>query len=384
MDSSALQGYCDYNATAPLHPDVAQAMAQQWASVGNPSSVHRFGRAAKKALDQARAQVAALVNTRPSEIVFTSGGTEANNLAFWGVKAEALLVSAIEHDSVLNAARAVAQARGLPLMSIPVLPDGRVDIAALEELLKSAPRPALVSVMLANNETGVLQPVAAVRDLARAYGALFHCDAVQGAGKIPLDVNDIGADMLTLSAHKIGGPLGIGALVIRDTLPLQPMLWGGRQETNRRAGTENLPAIVGFGAAAALARAHQAAWAERMADLRDRFEAGVRKIAGNRAVIHGADAPRLPNTSCVGMPGALAETQVIAMDLAGVAVSAGSACSSGKVHSSHVLRAMGQDDQAAREAVRISFGWASAEGDLEKLLAAWGAQFHRAQARAAQ
>lgn len=358
--------YLDYNATAPLRPEAAAAMAEAHGLAGNPSSVHGFGRAVRRLIETAREQVAALVGADPAQIVFTSGGTESNNLALGGCGRKRLLVSAGEHDSVL---RAAPNAEILPLHA-----DGRVDLAALEEMLAADPRPALVSVMLANNETGVIQPLAEVVALAHAQGALVHCDAVQAAGKIAVAMPHLAADLLSLSAHKLGGPTGVGALVIGDGVDLRPLLQGGGQERGRRAGTENIPGIVGFGAAAAVAR-EALDESARLGALRDAMERRLGEIAPG-VIFFGTEAPRLPNTSCFALPGLPAETQVMALDLAGVAVSAGSACSSGKVRPSHVLRAMAAEDMAAC-AIRVSLGWASETSHLERFLDAWSALYSR-------
>jgi cysteine desulfurase len=344
---AAAYTYLDHNATSPLRPVALDAMVEALQAGGNPSSVHRTGRAARGRLDKARKQVAGLVGALPAEVVFTSGGTEANNMALHGH--ERVLVSAIEHESVLKAVPAAQR--------IPVDRNGVIDLAALERML--ADKPALVSVMFANNETGVIQPMAEVVRLARAAGALVHCDAVQAAGKVPVDLHGLGVDYLSLSAHKLGGPTGIGALIVRSGAPLTADRLGGGQESWRRAGTENVAGIVGFGAAAEASRGGLAP------ALRDRLEAG---LAGK---VHGAAAPRLPNTSCISMPGVKAETQVMALDLAGVGVSAGSACSSGKVSRSAVLAAMGTDPVEAETAIRISCGWNTVFEDIERLIAAW-------------
>jgi cysteine desulfurase len=287
-------------------------------------------------------------------VVFTSGGTEANHLALLGFSG-LRLVSAIEHPSVLEAVPDAAR--------VPVQPDGRLDLAALAELLARL-RPALVSVMLANNETGVIQPLAEAALLAHAHGALLHCDAVQAFGKLPLAPASLGADLVTLSAHKLGGPPGVGALVLREGLEPASLQRGGGQEQRRRAGTENLPGIVGF--AAALEPTTD--WTH-VRSLRDRLEAGARAIRPD-AVVVGATADRLPNTTCLLVPGLAAETQLMALDLAGVAVSSGSACSSGKVGPSHVLAAMGLPPEAARCAVRVSLGWPTTEADVDAFLTA--------------
>ena len=365
--------YLDYNATAPLRPEARQAVKATLAEIGNPSSVHRFGQGARRRVEQARAQVAALVHAEASWVLFTSGGTEANNLALRGAGRARVLVSAIEHDSVLAAAPEAERS--------PVGPDGVVRLESLEALLEGDPRPALVSIMLANNETGVIQPVAEAAQVAHAHGALIHCDAVQAAGKIPVDFAELGVDMLSLSAHKLGGPQGVGALVVGRQVALAPEQRGGGQERGLRAGTENVPGIAGFGAAAE-ATLGGVGDDPALARWRDRLEGSIRTLAP-AARFFGAGAARLPNTACFTMPGVPSETQVIALDLAGVAVSAGSACSSGKVRPSHVLRAMGASEAEAGSAIRVSLGWRSEENDIERLLEAWGALYARAGSRAA-
>lgn len=349
--------YLDHNATSPLRPAAFDAMVEALRTGGNPSAVHRVGRTARGLVDAARRKVAALVGALPAEIMFTSGGTEANNMALGGSGRRRVLVSAIEHESVL---RAVPGAD-----IVPVDGEGVIDLSALERKLAAADEPALLSVMFANNETGVLQPMAEVVRMARKARALVHCDAVQGAGKVAIDLHGLGIDYLSLAAHKLGGPTGVGALVVRGAAPFASNRYGGGQETNRRAGTENLSGIVGFGAAAEAARGGL-----DVAAYRDRLEASLLSIAP-KARVFGAGAPRLPNTTYISMPGVMAETQVMALDLAGVCVSAGSACSSGKVHRSPVLAAMGVEDAEAATAIRISFGWNSQSDDIERLIAAW-------------
>ncbi|HZH28551.1 MAG TPA: cysteine desulfurase family protein [Azospirillaceae bacterium] len=356
--------YLDYNATAPLLPAVRAALAAGLDLVGNPSSVHRFGREAKRAVEAARAKVGALVGVPPSRIVFTSGATEANNLAL-AVPGRRLVVSAVEHEAVRVAAPDAAV--------IPVDHRGIVDPGALDALLAADPRPALVAVMAVNNETGVIQPLAEVGAVAKRHGALVLADAVQAAGKIPLA--GLG-DFVSLSAHKIGGPAGVGALVVPDGVPLAPLLRGGGQEQRRRAGTENLLGIIGFGAAA---EAIQAGLPDPT-PLRDDLEERIRSLAPD-AVVFGAESPRVGNTSCIGMPGVPGETQVMALDLAGVAVSAGSACSSGKVTPSRVLAAMGVAEDLARCAVRVSLGWASTPQDVDVFVAAWSDLYRRSRGR---
>jgi cysteine desulfurase len=359
------QTYLDWNATAPLRPEAAAAMVEALALCGNPSSVHRSGRAARQRVEAAREAVAALVGAPADGVTFTSGGTEANHLALLGSGRTRVLVSAVEHSSVLQA---VPEAE-----RIPVDGNGIVDLAALTALLDADPRPALVSVMLANNETGVIQPVRQIADVAHAAGALFHCDAVQAAGKIAATLAETGADFLTLSAHKIGGPTGIGALISTGVEPA-PLIRGGGQERNRRAGTENLPGIAGFAAAA---RGADPVQYERVRELRDRLETAL-----SDAVIIGAAVPRLPNTSSIAMPGVPAETQIIAFDLDGVMLSAGAACSSGKVGPSHVLAAMGVPPGIADGTIRVSLGWSTGEADIDRFIAAWMALHRRTGRRA--
>lgn len=349
--------YLDHNATSPLRPAAFDAMVEALQAGGNPSSIHGVGRKARAIVEKARREVAALVGAAPAQAIFTSGGTEANNLALSGAGRRRVLVSAIEHDSVR---RAVPQAEILPVDG-----DGILDLAALEHALAASVEPALVSVMLANNETGVLQPIGEVMRLARAAGALVHCDAVQGAGKVPVDFQGLGVDYLSLSAHKLGGPTGVGALVIRSNAPLRQDRLGGGQESNRRAGTENVAGIAGFGAAAV-----EAAAGLDVTALRDGLEFALVEIAAE-ARIFGANAARIGNTTCISMPGVPAETQVVALDLAGVCISAGAACSSGKVQRSPVLEAMGVPVGEAACAIRISLGWNSEAADIERLIGAW-------------
>ena len=361
---SLRETYLDWNATTPLRPQAAAAMQSAMARCGNPSSVHRWGRAARQAVERARERVAALVGLPAADVIFTSGGTEANHLALFGAGRERILVSAIEHNSVLQA---VPDAE-----HIPVDGNGIVDLARLGELLAADPRPALVSVMLANNETGTIQPVAQVAALAHANRALFHCDMIQAAGKIPVDAAALGADLVTLSAHKIGGPPGIGAVVATGAVELVPMIRGGGQERGRRAGSENIVGIAGFAAAAEAALAEIALY-DRVRGLRDRLEMALMPDA----IVIGAAAPRLPNTSALAMPGMPAETQIIALDLAGIMVSAGAACSSGKVGPSHVLAAMGVMPDLAQATIRVSLGWSTDEAEIAHLAEAWTALHRR-------
>lgn len=364
------RAYFDHNATSPLRPEVREAVAAALLLQGNPSSVHAEGRAARAAVEQARAKVAALVGARPEDVIFTSGGTEANALALAAPAGEDswhCYLSAIEHPSVLAGGRFHPETTTL----IPVSPDGVADLAVLaEELEKHKPggwRP-LVSLMAANNETGAIQPVADAAQIVHEAGGVLHSDAVQSAGRMPLDIRALGADVVTLSAHKIGGPKGVGALVLAEGAGVEPLIKGGGQERRRRAGTENVPGIVGFGVAAELAAAELSRMNE-IADLRDALEEGVRGLAAG-AVIFSDRVPRLPNTSAIAIPGVKAETMVIGLDLAGVAVSAGSACSSGKVEASHVLAAMGVAPELAQAAIRISLGFGTGNTDIQYCLSA--------------
>jgi cysteine desulfurase len=370
--------YLDHNATAPLRPCARAAMLNALDLGGNPSSVHGAGRRARAVVEDARERIAIAVDAAPRQVVFTAGGTEANHLALRGVAAKRILVSAVEHDSVLAAADAGNGAR----VVLPVDRDGVLDLDALEDALRAEDGPALVSVMLANNETGVIQPVAEAAALAHRHGALIHCDAAQGLGRIPVSFAGLGVDLLTLSAHKIGGAPGAGAVIVGDGVALAPLLTGGGQEMGLRAGTENVAGIAGFGAAVAAAGAERSAGGDtRLAALRDALEAGL-YCAAPEAVVVGANVARLPNTSCIALPGRPAELQVIALDLAGVAISAGSACSSGKVRRSHVLGAMGHGDAIAGCAIRVSLGWNSEPADVGRFLDAWAAMRVRAAERA--
>ncbi len=356
--------YLDYNATAPVKPAVIEAMTAALAETGNASSVHRFGRLARRSIEGAREAVAALVGAEARQVVFTSGGTEANNLALAAAGAgRRIIASAIEHDSILKAAPDAEL--------LPVDGQGQVDLQALQAMLERDKRPALVAVMLANNETGAVQPLGLVAHLAHAHGALVHCDAIQAAGKLPIDMMRLGVDSLSLSAHKLGGPQGIGALVVADTVAPQALLKGGGQERGWRAGTESTPAIRGFGMAAQLAAA-DLPQLQALATLRDEMETRLRR-ATPEAVVFASVNARLPNTSCVALPGVAAETLVMALDLQGIAVSAGSACSSGKVRPSHVLRAMGCGPELAGSAIRISLGWRTEAQDIDDLIVAWTA-----------
>jgi cysteine desulfurase len=369
------RSYFDWNATAPLRPQAAEALREALSVPGNPSSVHAEGRAARQLVEEAREDVAALVGARPGDVVFTSSGTEANMLALTPAiqtaderrPREKLLISAIEHSSVRTGGRFPRDA----VADIAVDADGRVDLAALADALAKASRP-LVSIMLANNETGVVQPIAHAAAIVHSAGGLLHVDAVQAAGRIACDINALGADLLTLSAHKIGGPKGVGALIrAREDIHFpDPLIRGGGQERGLRAGTENVAGIAAFGAAAAAVRRQGAAEADHMRALRDKLEAALKAVAPG-AVIFGEKAERLPNTTLFATEGMKAETAVISFDLEGIAVSSGAACSSGKVQPSHVLAAMGVSPALTRGAVRLSLGWTSTEADVERFLGAW-------------
>lgn len=361
--------YLDYNATAPVHAATIDAVVEALKTGGNPSSVHRAGRSARACLEAARARIAKATGARPRDVVFTSGGTEANALALTGA-AGPLLVSAIEHPSVLAAAPDAVQ--------LTVGADGVIDLAALEQQLAAVGGKPLVSVMAANNETGVIQPLREAARLVHRAGGTVHCDATQLLGKGEATLEALGADLITVSAHKIGGPAGIGALIMRSGIDIQPLLLGGGQEMGRRAGTEPLALAAGF-AAALDAMAALEGWTCRAALMRDRLEAALLAAAPD-ALIYGGEAARLPTTTCVGLPGLAAETQVMALDLAGIAVSAGSACSSGKVKTSAVLAAMGVSAKAAGEALRISLGWGTTEADIDACSAAWTQLANRRQA----
>ncbi len=364
--------YLDWNATTPLRPEARSAIAAAFDISGNPSSVHSEGRAARKLVEDARSAVAAALGADQRNVVFTSGGTEANALALTpdlrkgrAEPVQRLIVSAVEHPSVLVGGRFAPGA----IEIAPVLPSGIIDLDALAALLVRKP-PALVSVMLANNETGAIQPIPEVAGLVHAAGGILHVDAVQAFSKIPINIKSLGADILTVSAHKIGGPKGVGALAFADGLEgLSALIRGGGQEQGRRAGTENVPGIAGFGAAVRAATAASEVDTARMRGLQARLEKGLRSHPG--AVIFSDSVPRLPNTTLMSAPLLKAETAVIGFDLEGIAVSSGSACSSGKVQPSHVLQAMNVDPALLRGAIRLSLGWDTTEADIDRCLEAW-------------
>lgn len=355
--------YLDYNATAPVRFEVISFVTEIMGEGGNPSSVHASGRKARARVETARRQLAALIGCKSQEIIFTSGGTEANNMVFRGFSDRALVISAGEHDSVRAPAMAISE------NTIPLGVDGLVDLEALSNLLSDLGKPALVSVMLANNETGVIQPIREIADLVHENEGLLHTDAIQAVGKIAVDFRDLGVDMMTVSSHKLGGPQGQGALILREGLPIAPAQRGGGQELGRRGGTENVAGIAGFGLAAEMA----AADLDKMSDLshlRDDLEKEITQFCP-QCVVYGKDTARLPTTSCLSMPGVNSELQVMNFDLAGIAISAGSACSSGKVKSSHVLIAMGADETAAGEAIRVSLGRMTTAIEIDKFVEVW-------------
>jgi cysteine desulfurase len=367
--------YLDYNATAPLRPEVRAAMEALAGAPLNPASVHGVGRAAKKHLEDARAGIAQALSAFPNEVIFVGSGSEANNMVLRAFAGErALLVSAIEHASISKTASLLGAA------TVPVDGNGVVNLTMLEAQLKALGRPALVSVMLANNETGVIQPIAEVACIAHTHGALVHCDAVQALGKTTLDWGLLGVDMLTVSGHKCGGPVGAAALLVRNDLPIKPLITGGGQELGRRAGTENIPAIVGF--AEAVKQAVRGEQAKEWLEWREWLEATLLQAAPE-AQIFGSNATRLPNTLQISMPGVKSETQLMNFDLAGFAVSAGSACSSGRVAASSVLLAMGVTPEIAETAIRISWGWGTTHAEVEAFAEAWKAAYLRITRKAA-
>jgi cysteine desulfurase len=364
--------YLDWNATTPLRPEAKEAMAAAWDLPGNPSSVHAEGRQSRRLVEQARISVANAVGAEPRNVIFTSGGTEANALALTpglrrasGLPVQRLVMSAIEHASVLAGGRFPIEA----MAAVGVTGSGLLDLDRLRRAIEGGP-PALVSVMLANNETGAVQPVKEAAEIVHSVGGLLHVDAIQALGKISFDFNAMNADLVTLSAHKIGGPKGVGALVLAEgVLGLEPLLRGGGQELGHRAGTENVAGIAGFGAAVRAAMGALAQDAVRLEGLRNRLESGLRQTPG--MIVFSSDVPRLPNTTLFTVSGLKAETAVIGFDLAGVAVSSGSACSSGKVQPSHVLKAMGFGPELAQGAVRLSLGWATSDADIDRCFEAW-------------
>jgi cysteine desulfurase len=367
-----VRSYFDYNATTPVHPEVVQAVAHALTETfGNASSVHGFGQQAKAALDDARTSVADLIGGDPAEVVFTAGGTESDNFALRGA-AEAqearnrrrIVTTAIEHEAVLNTCRHLVR-RGYECTILPVTSHGVVTAESLSAAIGDDV--AVVSVMHANNEIGTVQPIEELAKIAHEHGALFHTDAVQSAGKIPVSVRALGVDLLSLSGHKFYGPKGAGALWIRRGVRLAPILTGGRHERNRRAGTENVPGLIGLGVAASLAKASMAHEGVRLAGMRDRLERAVLERVP-RTIVNGAETVRVPNTTNISFDGVEAESLLIALDLEGIAVSTGSACSSGTLEPSHVLKAMNLPAGRAQNAIRFSLGGSNTAEEIDRLV----------------
>ena len=376
-----MRHYLDHNATAPLRPEVLALMQEVLGETGNPLSVHDEGRRANARVETAREQIRALINAPVNGVIFTSGGTEAAHLALHGARdglgLRRIFVSAIEHVCV----HACAEQTGCMIETVPATPHGQVDLHWLADRLSSYDSERdgrfLLCVMYANNETGVLQPVAEAAQLAHAAGGYVFCDAAQAIGKVPVNFVMSGADLMSITAHKFGGPIGVGALIASPGLPVAPQLRGGGQEMNRRAGTSNVAAIAGFGAACEHAKTDDA---QAIASLRDEAE---RALAQEGVKIWGAAAARLPGTLCLSADGFDSATQLMTMDLAGVAISAGSACSSGKTTPSHVLRAMGASDAQAGSAIRMSLGWNSTRQDVDAFVEHWKTAYERIKSRAA-
>lgn len=353
--------YLDYNATAPIRPEVIERVSAVMAEVGNASSVHSFGQQARKHVEDARKSIADLVGSTPKQLVFTSGATESNNTALAPYAHKRVLVSSIEHPAVIEAAPHADL--------IPVNADGVIDVGAFEAMLNDGEPPAIVSVMMVNSETGAIQPVKEIAKLARAKGALVHTDAVQAVGRIAVNFEELDVDFLSLSAHKMAGPQGAGAFIFRKGLTFEKFMKGGTQERMQRGGTINVAGIAGFGVAADLAMQSFDHYTQ-LKSMHDAMEAQILEICPD-ALICAQNAPRIGNTSNIGLPGVPAQTQLMALDLAGIAVSSGSACSSGSFKPSHVLKAMGMDDENASNALRISSGWATTQSDFDRFVEAW-------------
>ena len=358
--------YLDHNATAPARPEVMAEIMRVMNIGGNPSSVHTIGRGARAILETSRENIARQVTCRPGQLVFTGGGTEANNIALRASGMDHLVFSSTEHDSILN----IKDSFPGQVDILSVDDKGYVSPDELSQLLTGARGRVLVSVMLANNETGVIQDVKTLAGIAHEAGALFHCDAIQALGKIPLDFQDSGTDMMSFSAHKIYGPQGVGALIAREDISISPLFAGGGQEKGRRAGTENLAGIAGFAEAVRLIPENLQTMATTVRKLRDRIEQDISRHAPD-ALFYGAQSDRLPNTTTILMPGVSSETQVMAFDLDGICISSGAACSSGKVKPSHVVSAMGASREQALSTIRVSLGLTTTESDIDSFVAAW-------------
>lgn len=369
-----MRTYLDHNATSPVRPEAREAMLAALELSGNASSVHEEGRKARALVETARDDIARALGTIAPTIVFTGGGSESCNQALRCVNADRLIVSAIEHPCVLEAARV----SGRPVDVLPVTENGVVDLSALAALLAKSDGQVLVSVMLANNETGAIQPIRDIVAVAAEHGALVHCDAVQAFGKLPVNFGLLGVDLLSVSAHKLGGPQGVGALVVRDGLPVLPLVAGGGQELRRRAGTENIAGIAGFAAAVRAAGKTVPDFKSLQAQLESALASGPGEVT-----VFSAGVDRLPNTVCFALTGLEADTALMAFDLDGIAVSSGSACSSGKVQASHVLQAMGASETATKSAIRVSLGWSSTVEDVNRFSDSWQKIAARHVARAA-
>ena len=356
--------YLDYNASAPMRPEVLDVVTNILAAPHNASSVHSYGREGRRIIEQARSDIAAIINVPPAQLIFNSGATEANNTVLHHFAGEKIAVCAASHLSILDAAE--------HLVHIPVDENGLTDLTALEDILKTE-APALVSIMLVNNETGAIQPVTNISALAKRHGALVHCDAVQAIGRIPVDINALGVDFISLSAHKIGGPQGVGALALGLCGITPTMLRGGGQEKSARAGTENVAGIAGFGEAAKRADMDQYQSLQKM---RDDLETQLSAISPE-IIIHAKNAPRVAGTSMFSLPGISSETLLMALDLEGIALSNGSACSSGTVKASHVLLAMGASEDVASSALRLSMGWNTTPSDIEHFIESWSKIYER-------
>ncbi len=359
--------YLDYNATAPLRDSAKDAMLEALDLPHNASSVHSFGREARKLVEHARSHVASLLNAAANQVIFNSGATEGNNTVLKHFSDGRVLISAIEHPACLQVLDHYE--------TIRVTEDGLIDLNHLEELLKQEPRADLVSVMAVNNETGIIQPVKEIAAIAHKYGALFHCDAAQAAGRIPFDIAALGIDFTTLSSHKIGGPQGVGALILGLCGQTPTLLYGGGQEKSARAGTENVAGIAGFGAAAQDALDALDEYQE-LSTLRDTLEANLSNHSPE-LIFYGQEQERVANTCLFAMPGTTAETLLMALDIEGIAVSNGSACSSGRVEPSHVLKAMGASDQGAKEAIRLSLGWGTTQKEIDRFIEVWNKIYQR-------
>ena len=358
--------YLDHNATTPLRPQARAAILAALDGGGNPSSIHAQGRAARALVESARRTIANKLGVLPAMVIFTGVGTEANNFAIKGADVERIVISAIEHSCVLEAAKAT----GKPVETVPVTKQGVIDLDALENTLMQGEGKALVCLMLASNETGAVQPVRQAAAIAAKHGALIHTDAVQAFGKQPVNFGLLGVDMMTLSAHKLGGPQGVGALIVRDGVVLEKFIHGGGQELGRRGGTENVAGIAGFAAAAEVATDAIGEKQSGIKALRDLFESKLQEVSPD-VEIFSSNVERLPNTSYIALKGMNAQTTLINLDLEGIAVSTGSACSSGKVTGSRVLAEMGVPDDLRACALRISFGWTSSKADVTKFIEVW-------------